>query len=263
MPRPDTTPASVADLAGSVHGPKASLGNRWAPMIHPHTELRFISEAIGYGVVATRDIPAGTITWVQDELDRVLTPEDVERLGTPFAPTLDKYCFRDQRGDWILCWDHARFVNHSFRSNCMTTAFSFEIAVRDIRAGEELTDDYGYLNVMQPFEAIDEHVGRTTVYPDDLTRHHGAWDAQLRRAWTAIPKADQPLRGVINPATWKRVERIAKNTALMPSILECYYAPPAHGPSGWRASNGSTQQHATLAAIKAPNRSAHTTRGLW
>ena len=192
-------------------------------MMHPHTELRFISEAVGHGVVALRDIPAGTITWVQDALDRVLQPRDVAKLGEPFAGTLDKYCFRNQHGHWILCWDHARFVNHSFRSNCITTAFNFEIAVRDIAAGEELTDDYGYLNVMHPFEALDEGVGRTTVYSDDLTRHHQTWDDRLRNAWPNIPAVDQPLRQLVDTAVWRQVVRIAKRELEMPSILECYF----------------------------------------
>ena len=42
-------------------------------MIHPKTELQFINKEIGYGVVATEFIPAGTITWVLDKLDREFT----------------------------------------------------------------------------------------------------------------------------------------------------------------------------------------------
>lgn len=38
-------------------------------MIHPDTELRFINEKIGYGVVALKLIPRGTITWALDKLD--------------------------------------------------------------------------------------------------------------------------------------------------------------------------------------------------
>lgn len=200
-------------------------------MMHPHTALRFISEEVGHGVVALSDIPAGTITWVQDELDRVLTPEEIEDLGAPYAGTLDKYCFRNQLGHWILCWDHARFVNHSFRSNCMTTPFNFEIAIRDIAAGEEVTDDYGYLNVMRPFEALDEGVGRTTVFSDDLTRWYEAWDTQLRAAWPHIPRLDQPLKPLLDPAMWKRVRRIAEDPASMPSILGCFYDDEAAGES--------------------------------
>ena len=39
-------------------------------MVHPDTELRFVSPAIGWGVFATRDIPTGTITWALDVLDQ-------------------------------------------------------------------------------------------------------------------------------------------------------------------------------------------------
>ena len=32
----------------------------------------------------------------------------------------------------ILCWDNARFVNHSCEPNCLTGGFDFEFAIRDI-----------------------------------------------------------------------------------------------------------------------------------
>ena len=99
-------------------------------MIHPHTELRFINNEIGYGVVATEFIPAGTITWVQDKLDREFLPEEVGSLDPIYQSILDTYTFRNRVGNYILCWDNARYVNHSFNSNCLTTAYDFEIAVR-------------------------------------------------------------------------------------------------------------------------------------
>ena len=193
-------------------------------MMHPHTELRFINETIGHGVVATRDIPAGTITWVFDKLDREFSPDQIQELHPLYSDTMDKYCFRSGNGNWIFCWDHAKYVNHSFSSNCMTTAYDFEIAIRDIRAGEELTDDYGYLNVMQPFRAEDEGAGRKIVYPDDLLRYHEAWDAQLRAVWPSIARVDQALLDLVDPTTWKRVKQIAQGRAPMDSILSCYHA---------------------------------------
>lgn len=194
-------------------------------MMHPDTALSFISDQVGYGVVATRDIPKGSITWVQDKLDREYTSEQVEALGGDYVDILDKYCFRNQQGLWVLCWDHARFVNHSFNSNCLTTAYCFEVAIRDIKAGEELTDDYGYLNIREPFEALDEGHERKVVYPDDLTRYHGLWDDELRSTWRHIPKVDQPLRRFLEQDVWKRVGKIARGREAMASILECYYEP--------------------------------------
>lgn len=192
-------------------------------MMHPDTDLRYINAQVGHGVVATKDIPKGTITWVQDKLDREFTSQQVQSLGETYHEILDKYCFRNQHGQWILCWDHARFVNHSFKSNCLTTAYNFEVAIRDIRAGEELTDDYGYLNISDPFEALDEGVDRKIVYPDDLTRYHVVWDALLHKTWAHIPKVNQPLKRMISKDLWKRIEHIAGGREEMSSILNCYF----------------------------------------
>jgi hypothetical protein len=43
-------------------------------MIHPDSELRFVSPSIGYGLFATRLIPRGTFTWVRDDLDQIVPP---------------------------------------------------------------------------------------------------------------------------------------------------------------------------------------------
>ena len=91
-------------------------------MIHPKTEIKFISDDIGYGVVATKFIPAGTITWVLDKLDREFTPEEVNSFEPFYKNIIDTYSFRNNKGNLVLCWDNGRFVNHSFNSNCLTTA---------------------------------------------------------------------------------------------------------------------------------------------
>ena len=73
-------------------------------MIHPHSALRFISPDIGFGVVATQFIPAGTITWVLDPLDQVVTPEREALLAPALAQHLDTYSYQNGRGERILCW---------------------------------------------------------------------------------------------------------------------------------------------------------------
>src|SRR4051812_43573751 len=61
-------------------------------MIHPDTELRFISPEKGYGVVATKLIPKGAITWAFDALDHKYTDAQVARMEPPYQAILDKYC---------------------------------------------------------------------------------------------------------------------------------------------------------------------------
>ena len=111
-------------------------------MIHPDTELLFINEKIGYGIVALKPIPQGTITWVLDKLDRKFTAQEVRAMDELYQQVLDKYTYRNAEGNHILCWDNARFVNHSSHANCITTAYEFEIAIRDIHPGEELFINY-------------------------------------------------------------------------------------------------------------------------
>ncbi len=50
-------------------------------MIHPNTELKMVSPEMGIGVFATHFIPKGTITWAQDELDIVLSPQAIKYLS--------------------------------------------------------------------------------------------------------------------------------------------------------------------------------------
>lgn len=193
-------------------------------MIHPNTELRFISPEIGYGVVATAFIPKGTITWAFDPLDRIFTLDQIAKLPSMFQNVLDRYSYRDHEGNYVLCWDHARFVNHSFNSNCISTAYNFELAVRDIYPGEELTDDYGYLNVTEPFECLPEPgTSRTKVMPDDLLHFYPEWDAQLVEAFKHYNKAEQPLSPLIERKYRHKVSLIAAGNVEMDSILNCYY----------------------------------------
>ena len=194
-------------------------------MIHPDTTLKFISPEVGYGVIATKLIPKGTITWVFDPLDQVFTPDEVAKLHPAFQEKLAIFSYRDQKGDLVLCWDNSRFVNHSFRSSCMSTPYNFEIAVRDIQPGEELTDDYGYLNVTAPFKALPEPgISRTMVMPDDLMHFHEEWDAQLRDAFKDFNKVAQPFLQFVDPKYKEKALEIGMGKAEMDSILNCYYS---------------------------------------
>jgi uncharacterized protein len=193
-------------------------------MLHPHTELKFISPAKGYGVVATQLIPKGTITWVLDPLDQVFTPRRIRELDQVFRDIIYTYSYRDKNGDFVLCWDHSRFINHSFHSNCISTAYNFELAVRDIFPGEELTDDYGYLNLTEPFDCLrEEGTSREQALPDDLLHFYPQWDAQLTEAFKYFDKVDQPLQSMIEQESRLKVQQVANDPSQMDSILTCYF----------------------------------------
>lgn len=192
-------------------------------MIHPDTELRFINNAIGYGVVAKQFIPKGTITWVQDDLDRIYNPEDIKKISPIMLSYLDRYCFTNYKGQKILCWDNAKYVNHSFKPSCMSTAYDFEIAIRDIHPGEQLTDDYGYLNVEEPFVAEDEGFERKVVYPDDILTYYEDWDKLIVDRFDDIKSVDQPLRKFIAVEHWAAFSKVMRGEEILKSIKTCYY----------------------------------------
>lgn len=192
-------------------------------MIHPHTELKYINDIVGYGVVATQFIPKGTITWVLDRLDRSFTLDELNAFDQVYKDILETYSYRNSKGDYVLCWDHGRFVNHSFNSNCLTTAYEFELAVRDIHPGEQLTDDYGYLNISEPFRAASEGTRRKVVYPNDLEKYYNVWDKKLKAVFPLVPKVDQPLRVLMNQEKWDDVLEISRGEKQMDSIYTCYF----------------------------------------
>lgn len=193
-------------------------------MMHPHTELRYIDDKIGFGVFATRFIPKGTITWALDDLDQILEPEAVEALDSDRKKLVLKYSYRNQHGKFILCWDNGKYVNHSFHANCIGTAYEIEIAVRDIFPGEQLTDDYGSLNVDEPFDCLpEEGTDRTRVMPGDLLHYAEQWDAQAIEAFRHYEEVDQPLAHLIRPEFREKVDIAARQHRLINSIRAIYF----------------------------------------
>jgi hypothetical protein len=194
-------------------------------MIHPDTELRFVNRAIGYGVFATRLIPRGTITWVRDRLDQAFTPAQIEAFPAHYRDTLLKFTFVDGRGEFVLCWDLARYINHSCDASCRSAGFDFEVALRDIQPGDELTDDYGSLNLDYDFPcSCGTPQCRGVIRPDDLLTYADAWDRQAADPFRLIASVAQPL--------WPFSEEQAAITAALegrtpiPSVKENYVNVP-------------------------------------
>jgi uncharacterized protein len=193
-------------------------------MIYPHTELRYINDQIGYGVFATKFIPKGTITWALDDLDQIIDPEFVASVDNARRDLIHKYSYRNQDGKYILCWDLGRFVNHSFHANCIGTAYEFEIAIRDIYPGEQLTDDYGSLNIDEPFQCLpEEGTNRKWVYPDDLLHYHQEWDQKVLSALKNFNDVEQPLIHLIRPNFMEKVNLAIEQEVLPNSIKDIYF----------------------------------------
>lgn len=188
-------------------------------MIHPCTELRFVNDHIGYGVFATEFIPRGTITWVQDSFDQVFSPAQASALSRFHQTVLEKYAFTDARGSYVLCWDLGRFVNHSCAPAALSPGYDFEIAVRDIARGEELTDDYAMLNLDGAFAcSCGTTECRRIVRPDDALSHSVFWDRTLAEVFPLMPTVQQPLWHLVREKS--AVFKALENLSLMASCRE-------------------------------------------
>jgi hypothetical protein len=131
---------------------------------------------------------------VQDELDQVFTAQRVASLGPIYSAVLGKYSFVNARGEYVLCWDLARYVNHSCAPTCLSAGYNFEMAARDIQPGEELTDDYATLNLEGGFECRCKALQcRGTIREADIYDHADRWDAVVREAFPLIARQPQPL----------------------------------------------------------------------
>lgn len=192
-------------------------------MLHPHTELKYVSPEIGYGVFATLDIPVGTITWVKDELDRVFKKSEIDAMTESNRENLLKYTYRNRHGDYFFCWDLTRYVNHSYEPNSMITSMDFEIAIKNIKKGEELTNDYGTLNIIQAFKCANGPHEREFVRPDDLKRFAVKWDQLINSAMEFQSKVSQPLTRFLTKEQLAVLAEIHARKIRVPSILESYF----------------------------------------
>ena len=60
-----------------------------------------------------------------------------------------RYTFLTAAGTNLLCWDGGRLMNHSCQPSCAGTHLGFEVAIRDLEPGAELTNDYATLSLTE------------------------------------------------------------------------------------------------------------------
>ncbi len=166
-------------------------------MMHPATTLNYIGADVGFGVVATETIPAGTLVWVRDRLDQVLSPEDLDTLS-PHQRDLLRVHTWSENGRWYLTWDHGRYTNHSCSPNCAGLDGEFDIAIRDIQPGEQITDDYAWLGMDVTFDCrCGSPSCRFQVAPGSKPDPRSETEAGYRMAMDRVAEVPQPLAPLI------------------------------------------------------------------
>src|SRR5580658_4845834 len=103
----------------------------------------------GIGIFASQAIEADTCIWeFTPGFDLDVDPRALELQPAHFRESMLHYGYIDPlRHRFILCCDDYRFINHSDTPNVRVDIgkepYGVDFAARDIRAGEELTVDYG------------------------------------------------------------------------------------------------------------------------
>jgi len=194
-------------------------------MIHPDTELRFKNPSVGYGVFATRTIPKGTVVWTLCELDRRLSPAQRATFSTPCRDLIDRYAYVDASGDFILCWDHGRYVNHSCEPAMLGVGAEIEMAVRDLSVGDELTCEYGTLNLLMPLAcACGAANCRGSIGGSDVLSLASELDRSVVDAMQQSRHVNQPLwpfmRNILTFMAWQ------EGVQPIPSSRKHHYARP-------------------------------------
>jgi len=110
----------------------------------------------GLGLFTTEPIKKGT--YIIEYAGPLITNDKSDYIGGKYLFALGQKYTIDGRGRYNL----ARYINHSCaRENCKTVQYAKRIkikSIRNIKAGEELTYDYGK-------EYFDEYIGKNCNCP--------------------------------------------------------------------------------------------------
>ena len=94
----------------------------------------------------------------------------------------------------------------------MSTGYGFEIAIRDILPGEELTDDYGLFNLKKEFEcACGSKNCRKTLKPTDFDTQSEKWDSLVKPVLRNLWSVEQPLITLVDDENMSLLEAFKKD----------------------------------------------------
>ena len=163
-------------------------------MIHPATEVRPARNGVGVGVFVTEDIAKGTVVWILDRFDRVIGPDAIRAWPPAVRAVAERFGYIAPNGSWVVCWDHGRLMNHSCDPATVSVGSSLEIARRDLRRGDEVTCDYGTLNLTGALRCL---CGAPACRGEISAATAGSlcdtWDAWASDAFAAALEVPQPL----------------------------------------------------------------------
>ncbi|MEK6835794.1 MAG: SET domain-containing protein-lysine N-methyltransferase [Nanoarchaeota archaeon] len=98
------------------------------------------SKINGLGVFATREIKKGKIVVRTGSKEHHYTVEQYKNFSKRYRELLDKFGYWED-GFFVYPTDDTKYFNHSCEPNVLNFG-NVDIAIRDIKNGEEITYDY-------------------------------------------------------------------------------------------------------------------------
>ncbi|MDG1242596.1 MAG: SET domain-containing protein [Opitutae bacterium] len=187
-------------------------------MVLPSLRIQWLSDEKGYGLIATEFVPKGTITYCQDSLDIVIPQGDISKYSGVLRDSIYKFAYEPPTGEMVLGWDHAKYINHCCLANTLSTGYEFEIAVRDIEVGEELTTDYRLFSKHNTFHVVcrNEHCPQSAMDALPLKDI----DARIQSALSSYSSVEQPLGFLVATDTLERLNAYLNDSGEYISVEE-------------------------------------------
>lgn len=110
-------------------------------MLYPNASVKQI-DSENKGIFATRDIKKGEVAWRLDSNEKLLTKEERDSLSLEIQKLAFQY-----KDHFVVVHDQSEFMNHSCGPNLGFSSDEELSAIKDIKAGEELTYDYSTADV--------------------------------------------------------------------------------------------------------------------
>jgi len=160
----------------------------------------------------------GTITYCQDPLDIVIPRESLAQYPQALQDSIHKYAFEPPSGELVLCWDNAKYINHCCSPNSLSTGYEFEIAVRNVEPGEELTTDYRLFSKNNRFGTICEQPDCPRSAMNELPL--AKIDQQIQSALAHYHAVNQPLSFLVPDRTTQELQRYFESPKAYISIAQ-------------------------------------------
>jgi hypothetical protein len=149
----------------------------------------------GSGIVAMRDVPAGTAVWWPCPRCTDFPVDQHPALPAPILDWIAEYGYRRADGSLLVPCSGAHLFNHSCDAAVLDLGLAVGIAVRDLRRGDEVTCDYRTFRYedLWSFECRCGASGCVEV----VESSSGALPAELMSAWDAKVDAALTTAGTV------------------------------------------------------------------